>query len=95
MGSFPFVGPEVEEIAGLRREADGFGWRRMVVFHGYDLSGILPRLFERGLDWLAVGLGILIAQTAVAAVRWHSILRSLRLAMPLWAVVRIFYVMAF
>jgi glycosyltransferase 2 family protein len=65
------------------------------VFHRYDLLSALPRIFEHGLGWLAVGLGILIAQTAVAAVRWHSILRSLRLAMPLWTVVQIFYVMAF
>ena len=65
------------------------------VFHRYDLLGALPRLFEHGLGWLAVGLGILIVQTAVAAVRWHSILRSLRLPMPLWTVVQIFYVMAF
>jgi glycosyltransferase 2 family protein len=65
------------------------------VLHEYDLFGILPRLLERGQDWLAVGLGILIAQIAVAAVRWHSILRSLRLPMPLGAVVRIFYAMAF
>src|SRR5882672_1228510 len=65
------------------------------VFHRYDLLGALPRLFEHGLGWLAVGLGILIVQTAVAAVRWHSILRSLRLPMPLRTVVQIFYVMAF
>lgn len=65
------------------------------VFHRYDLLGALPQVFEHGLGWLAVGLGILIAQTAVAAVRWHSILRSLRLAVPLWTVVQIFYVMAF
>ena len=65
------------------------------VFHRYDLVGALPRMFEHGLGWLAVALGILIAQTAVAAVRWHSILRSLRLALPLWTVVQIFYVMAF
>ena len=65
------------------------------VFHRYDLLGALPRMFEHGLGWLALALGILIAQTAVAAVRWHSILRTLRLAMPLWTVVQIFYVMAF
>jgi uncharacterized membrane protein YbhN (UPF0104 family) len=65
------------------------------VFHRYDLVGALPRLFEHGLGWLAIGLVILIAQTAVAAVRWHSILRALRLALPLWTVVQIFYVMAF
>ena len=65
------------------------------VLHEYDLFGVLPRLLERGQGWLALGLGILIAQPAVAAVRWHSILRSLRLAMPIGAVVRIFYVMAF
>lgn len=65
------------------------------VFHRYDLLGALPRMFEHGLGWLALALGILIAQTAVAAVRWHSILRALRLAMPLWTVVQIFYVMAF
>jgi len=65
------------------------------VLHEYDLFGVLPRMLEQGQGWLALGLGILIAQTAVAAVRWHSILRSLRLPMPLGAVVRIFYVMAF
>ena len=65
------------------------------VLHEYDLFGVLPRLLERGQGWLAVGLAILIAQIAVAAVRWHSILRSLRLAMPIGAVVRIFYAMAF
>jgi uncharacterized protein (TIRG00374 family) len=65
------------------------------VLHEYDLFGVLPRMLERGQGWLAVGLGILIVQTAVAAVRWHSILRSLRLPMPIGAVVRIFYVMAF
>jgi uncharacterized membrane protein YbhN (UPF0104 family) len=65
------------------------------VFHRYDLLSALPRMFEHSLGWLAVGLGILIAQTAVAAVRWHSILRSLRLPMPLWSVVQIFYAMAF
>lgn len=65
------------------------------VFHRYDLVGALPRIFEHGLGWLALGLVILIAQTAVAAVRWHSILNALRLTMPLWTVVQIFYVMAF
>ena len=65
------------------------------VFYRYDLVGALPRMFEHGLGWLAIGLAILIAQTAVAAVRWYSILRALRLALPLWTVVRIFYVMAF
>jgi uncharacterized membrane protein YbhN (UPF0104 family) len=65
------------------------------VLHEYDLFGVLPRLLERGQGWLALGFGILIAQPAVAAVRWHSILRSLRLPMPIGAVVRIFYVMAF
>lgn len=65
------------------------------VFHRYDLVGALPRLFEHGLGWLAIGLAILVAQTAVAAVRWHSILRALRLTLPLWTVVQIFYVMAF
>lgn len=65
------------------------------VLHEYDPFGVLPRLLERGQGWLGVGLGILIAQTAVAAARWHSILHSLRLPMPIRAVVRIFYVMAF
>jgi uncharacterized protein (TIRG00374 family) len=65
------------------------------VFHQYDLLGALPRMFEHGLSWLAVALAILIAQTAVAAVRWHSILRTLGTTMPLWTVVQIFYVMAF
>jgi glycosyltransferase 2 family protein len=65
------------------------------VLHEYDLFGILPRMLERGQGWLAFALGIVIAQIAVAAVRWHSILRSLRLPMPLSAVVQIFYAMAF
>ena len=65
------------------------------VLHEYDLFGILPRMLERGQGWLAIGLGIVIAQIAVAAIRWHSILQSLRLPMPLWAVVQIFYAMAF
>ena len=65
------------------------------VLHEYDLFGILPRMLERGQGWLALALGIVIAQIAVAAVRWHSILQSLRLPMPLSAVVQIFYAMAF
>src|SRR5258707_11078422 len=65
------------------------------VLHEYNLLGSLPRMLEHGQHWLAVGLGIVIVQTAVAAIRWHSILRSLRLPMPIWAVVQIFYVMAF
>jgi uncharacterized protein (TIRG00374 family) len=65
------------------------------VLQKYDLLGALPHMFEHGKGWLAIGLGILIVQTAVAAMRWHSILRSLRLPMPIWAVVQIFYVMAF
>ena len=65
------------------------------VLHEYDLFGILPRMLERGQGWLALALGIVIAQIAVAAIRWHSILRSLRLPMPLSAVVQIFYAMAF
>jgi uncharacterized protein (TIRG00374 family) len=65
------------------------------VLQEYDLLGALPHMLEHGRGWLAIGLGILIVQTAVAAIRWHSILRSLRLPMPIWAVVQIFYVMAF
>ncbi len=65
------------------------------VLHEYDLFGVLPRMFERGHGWLGVGLGIVLVQIAVAAVRWHSILRSLRLPMPISAVVQIFYAMAF
>jgi glycosyltransferase 2 family protein len=65
------------------------------VLHEYDLFGILPRMLERGQGWLALALGIVIAQIAVAAIRWHSILRSFRLPMRLSAVVQIFYAMAF
>jgi len=65
------------------------------VLQEYDLLSALPHMLEHGQGWLAVGLGILIVQTAVAAIRWHSILRALRLSMPIWAVMQIFYVMAF
>jgi glycosyltransferase 2 family protein len=65
------------------------------VLQEYDLLGRLPRMLEHGQGWLAVGLGVLVVQIAVAAVRWHSILRSLRVPMPMWTVVLIFYVMAF
>ena len=65
------------------------------VLHEYDLFGVLPGMLERGQGWLAVAMGIVIAQIATAAIRWQSILRSLRLPMPLPAVVQIFYAMAF
>src|SRR5262245_58647725 len=65
------------------------------VLHEYDLFGVLPRVLERGQGWLAAGLAIVIAQPCVAAIRWHSILRSLRLPLPIWATVQIFYAMAF
>jgi uncharacterized membrane protein YbhN (UPF0104 family) len=65
------------------------------VLHEYDLFGILPRMVERSQGWLAIGLGIVMVQIAVAAIRWQSILRSLRLPMPISAVVQIFYAMAF
>jgi uncharacterized membrane protein YbhN (UPF0104 family) len=65
------------------------------VLQEYDLLGRLPRMLEHGQGWLAVGLGVLVVQIAIAAVRWHSILRSLRVPMPMWTVVQIFYVMAF
>jgi glycosyltransferase 2 family protein len=65
------------------------------VFQKYDLLSGLPRLLEHAQGWLAVGLAALILQIAIAAIRWHSILRSLRLPMPIWTVVQIFYVMAF
>jgi uncharacterized protein (TIRG00374 family) len=65
------------------------------VLQEYDLLSRLPRMLDHGQGWLAVGLLILVVQTAAAAIRWHSILRSLRLPMPMWAVVQTFYVMAF
>jgi uncharacterized protein (TIRG00374 family) len=65
------------------------------VLQEYDLLSRLPRMLDHGQSWLAAGLLILVVQTSVAAIRWHSILRSLRLPMPMWAVMQIFYVMAF
>jgi uncharacterized protein (TIRG00374 family) len=86
----------------LRSKPLAYGAKLMIstggvwfVLKEYDLLSVLPHMLDRGQGWLAVGLGILIVQTAVAAIRWHSILRSLRLPMPIWAVVQIFYVMAF
>jgi uncharacterized protein (TIRG00374 family) len=86
----------------LRSKSLAYGAKLMIsaggvwfVLKEYDLLSVLPHMLDHGQGWLAVGLGILIVQTAVAAIRWHSILRSLRLPMPIWAVVQIFYVMAF
>lgn len=61
----------------------------------YDLWSRAPHLFDVHPGWLTLGIALCFVQTAVAALRWQTILRALRLIASTWLVLRVFYVTAF
>ena len=61
----------------------------------YDISKALPQVFSQDVLLLLTGTAIIAFQIIIAAIRWHFILRTLRLPVPIIQVVKVSYIAAF